>query len=153
MRLQKALLIDDDVDDCYLFSLLIKEIDPLLQLTTCHECEQALACIEQTMPELIFLDIHFPRMNGFDCIKAIRDHKSFKHLPIVMYSSRVDAKNINYCYGIGASLYFEKPNLPGELRASLKKILELDWNNSYAITASHFVNGSYFPFSTEREGS
>jgi CheY-like chemotaxis protein len=150
---KKILLIDDDLEDCYLFSLLLKEINSELELNTCHECEQALAHIQNTMPDLIFLDIHFPKMNGYDCIRMIRDCRAFQNLPVVMYSSGVGANDITYSYGLGASLFFAKPNHPETLKASLKKILELDWNHSYNITSHHFNNGSYSPFSLDADRS
>lgn len=151
MAVHKVLLIDDDVEDCYLFSLLIKEVDPQLQLVTCQQCEEAIACLEKVLPDLIFLDIHFPLMNGYDCIKIIRDHKVFKHLPVIMYSSSIRTNDISCSYGLGANLFLIKPDDHNELKDSLKKILELDWNDSRSITAAQFKNGNYLPFSLSIE--
>lgn len=147
MAVHKVLLIDDDVEDCYLFSLLIKEIDPQLQLTTCHQCEDALGQLETAVPDLVFLDIHFPRMNGYDCIKLIRDHKAFKHLPLIMYSSAMRTNQVSCAYGLGANLFLVKPDDPKEMKESLKKILDMDWSNTGAVTEAQFKNGNYMPFS------
>lgn len=147
MAVHKLLLIDDDVEDCYLFSLLLKEAAPALQLATCHQCEDALRLIQDTAPDLVFLDIHFPQMGGYDCIKSIRDHKAFKYLPVIMYSSTIRATDVNTAYGLGANLFLTKPDNAEELKVSLKIILELDWDNSRNITAAQFKDGNYVPFS------
>jgi CheY-like chemotaxis protein len=147
MAVHNVLLIDDDAEDCYLFSLLIKEVHPQLEVATCPQCEDAIRCVENIAPDLVFLDIHFPRMGGYDCIKMIRDHKAFKHLPIIMYSGTMSTSVISGAYGLGANLFLIKPEEPKELQASLKKILELDWNDSYAITSGQFKDGKYLPFS------
>jgi CheY-like chemotaxis protein len=153
MAIHKVLLIDDDADDCYVFSLLIKEVNPQLQIVTCHQCEDAIGCLQNTVPDLVFLDIHFPRMNGYDCIQMIRDHNAFKHLPIIMYSSVVRANEISCCYGLGANLFLIKPDDHNELKDSLKKILGLNWNDTRSITTAQFKNGNYLPFSLSIDAS
>jgi CheY-like chemotaxis protein len=58
---------------------------------------------------LILLDISMPRMDGFDTLKKIREHKQFKDLPVIMFSASSDEADINEAMQLGANGYIVKP--------------------------------------------
>src|SRR6476620_8067185 len=107
--IQNILLIDDDKDDCDVFEQALKSISGSLQLSYVHQSETALTAIAAFQPDLIFLDINLPRISGFDCLNDIQANANYAHIPIVMYSSSDNPKEINTAYGMGATLYFKKP--------------------------------------------
>jgi twitching motility two-component system response regulator PilG len=49
---------------------------------------EALALIVDQHPRIIFLDIMMPRLDGYQTCALIKDHERFKHIPVIMLSSR-----------------------------------------------------------------
>ena len=62
----KAIIIDDEIHCLDTLSLLLKEFCPDVQLAEqCRSAKEGLAAIEKHSPNLVFLDIEMPSMNGF----------------------------------------------------------------------------------------
>src|SRR5688572_8199538 len=96
----KFLLADDDRDDASLFCEALSGIDPLLK---CYTVENGrlvfdfLSC-GADKPDVIFLDINMPIMNGWDCLKKLRADPDFKNIPVIVYSTSVARKDIDMAY-------------------------------------------------------
>lgn len=144
--IQNILLIDDDKDDCDVFEQALQLISNSLQLSCIHQSEAALTAITAFQPDLIFLDINLPRISGFDCLNEIQTNAKYSHIPIVMYSSSDNPKEVNMAYGLGATLYFRKPTNFSQLVQSLKDIITMTWESPAAIKAQYFRDNQYFPY-------
>jgi DNA-binding response OmpR family regulator len=144
--IQNILLIDDDYDDCIVFEQLLREVAPSIKLTCLNSCKDVLSIIERCKADLIFLDLNMPKENGFYCLKIIQESASYNRIPIIMYSSSGNTKEINIAYGLGATLYFKKPSRYFELEASLKSILALDWCNPDVVKQQYFKEGKYHTY-------
>lgn len=147
--IQNILLIDDDKDDCDVFGQALQLVSESLQLSCTNRCEEVLTAITAFKPDLIFLDINLPRVNGFDCLKEIQESAHFSSIPIVMYSSSENPKEINIAYSLGAVLYFRKPTSFSLLVQSLKDIITMPWEAPATIKAQFHSNGKYLPFELE----
>lgn len=147
--IENILLIDDDKDDCDVFEQALQLVSKSLQLSYVHQSEDVLAAIAAFQPNLIFLDINLPRISGFDCLKVIQKSAKYAHIPIVMYSSSDNPKEINAAYGLGATLYFKKPTNFSHLVQSLKEIITMTWDVPAAIKAQYYRNNQYFAYHTE----
>jgi two-component system LytT family response regulator len=67
-----AIIIDDEPYCCESLSTLLDRYCPQVKLVdTCTSAEQGLRSITQNCPDLVFLDIEMPHMNGFDMLKQI----------------------------------------------------------------------------------
>src|SRR6476620_2817693 len=107
--LRTILLIDDDKDDCALFKEALHEVDPTIQLVFLNTAEAIPNTVLTVNPDLIFLDINMPRVNGFECLKMLYESVTKFRMPIVMYSNSNNTKEINIAYALGATLYLQKP--------------------------------------------
>lgn len=145
--LRKILLIDDDQDDCYLFTDAIKTAFPSIQLTCLNDVMDIFPYLEVKAPDLIFLDLNMPFKNGFEFLTELRTHVQFNEIPVVIFSSSNYNKDIKLAYEKGAALYFTKPTSFEELSEALISIVQMDWQKPAIITAQHYINGSYQPFS------
>ena len=92
-KLNCILLIDDNVDDNFFHTLVIKEADAAEQIKTATDGQKALEYLENTkvdpiqypFPDLIFLDINMPLFNGFEFLEKAREKKCFEdRKPIIV---------------------------------------------------------------------
>jgi CheY-like chemotaxis protein len=67
------------------------------------------------LPQLLLLDLHMPRLDGFRVLQWIRSEPKFRHLLVVIFSSSDEAKFINRAHELGANSYLVKPHSMDEL--------------------------------------
>jgi CheY-like chemotaxis protein len=106
--IQKILLLDDDREDCEIFKEALKEIDPSLQLYCLYEGEGLLKAIESQQPDIIFLDMHMPKMGGIDCLRMLHKEGICNRIPVILYSGSESQRDIDLAYQLGAAHYFRK---------------------------------------------
>lgn len=134
------ILGEDDDDDYYVFSLAIAEIPFKVLLTRAEDGEKLLKLLDEKTPDVLFLDLMMPCKDGHECLKEIRRNKKYDKLPIIIYSSLADLKNIEMCYRNGANLYAIKPSSYEDLKSILERILSVDWKKVlYFPSLSQFV--------------
>ena len=130
-----VMLADDDEDDRMFFADAIRSIDPSVSLTTVHngvDLIQQLKQLNESLPDLIFMDINMPYKNGLECLKEIKSNTRFRHLPVLIYSTSVNHDHINDTYRNGASRYIQKPASYDGITRILKDIFALSpsgWKN------------------------
>jgi chemosensory pili system protein ChpA (sensor histidine kinase/response regulator) len=83
----------------------------------------ALAMLEETIPDVILLDIEMPRMDGFELATHIRNSERLRHIPIVMITSRTGEKHRQRAMEIGVNLYMGKPFSENELLENIGKLV------------------------------
>lgn len=64
---------------------------------------------EYPLPSLLMVNLKMPVMNGFDVIRWVRAHESFKALPIVVLTSSANLHDVNLAYQLGANSFLLKP--------------------------------------------
>lgn len=74
---------------------------------------------ELSHPALILLDLNLPLMSGHDLLKIIKSNASTAHIPIVMFSSSDDQRDIDASYTLGANGYVIKSSDPLELMGTV----------------------------------
>lgn len=117
------LLADDDADDASLFCEALTGIVPG---TECHTVENGLELIallsqhKTAKPDIIFLDINMPIMDGWECLRKLKDNDSYNTIPTIMYSTSSAKKDIDMAYRLGAVLFVTKPEDFNELSTILK---------------------------------
>lgn len=91
------------------------------------DAEQGLALLDQEPPpELIFLDIILPGMNGFNALRAIRKTPAWQHIPVIMISGNEHATEQFYANRIGADDFMKKPFSRHEIFARIEAMLDSD---------------------------
>lgn len=121
---RKFLLADDDADDANLFCEALTRIATVIQCTTVENGLELFELLYQRNidnPDVIFLDINMPIMNGWECLRKLKGNADYKNIPIIMYSTSSAKKDIELAYSLGAELFVTKP----EDFRELSKILEI----------------------------
>lgn len=72
--------------------------------------------IGATLPDVIFLDINMPLLNGIEALKAIRAMFPHPYPPIAMLSTSMSEVMVDRSYQFGASIYIQKPTQFTDLR-------------------------------------
>lgn len=119
---KKFLLADDDVDDTEIFIEALSQIAPDIQ---CHTAENGLELFEwlskhPDKPDVIFLDINMPLMNGWETLKKLKDTSDYRGIPIIMYSTSSAKRDVDRAYQLGVSLFLTKPEDYRELSEILR---------------------------------
>jgi chemosensory pili system protein ChpA (sensor histidine kinase/response regulator) len=83
----------------------------------------ALEHLQETIPDLMLVDIEMPRMDGFDLTRNIRGNASTESVPIIMITSRTADKHRNYALDLGVNAYFGKPFQEDMLLAAIAGLL------------------------------
>jgi CheY-like chemotaxis protein len=105
------LVVDDDREDCALFCEAASGIDNEIKFLTAEDGSQALTMLAQTavLPDYIFLDINMPKMNGKEFLTRAKKDARLRNIPVVMYSTTSQTKEIEECYKLGAYDFLIKP--------------------------------------------
>jgi CheY-like chemotaxis protein len=110
-QFNKVLLVDDDAATNFLAELAIKNLDIAKEIEVASDGQAAWEMIKQTAcPDIIFLDIRMPRMDGFDFLECFSAMNCCKNVKIVVLtsSSRLEDKDKAFTYK-GVIAYYEKP--------------------------------------------
>lgn len=119
------LLADDDADDKTLFCEALAEIDPAIVCHTAGDGKEALAILSKGQlkkPDIIFLDINMPVMDGWQCLGKLKEDHEHKNIPVIMYSTSSYQRDIDMALEGGAFCFFTKPSDYRELRRILRLI-------------------------------
>lgn len=122
-----VLIGEDDDDDFTIFSSVISDLPFDILLTRAENGNIVIKLIDQSNPDILFLDILLPQKDGRKCIQEIRANKKYDSLPIIVYTSLSDLDNVEFFYRCGANLYVIKPSSFAELKSALEKIFAIDW--------------------------
>jgi CheY-like chemotaxis protein len=124
------LVIDDDSEDVELFTEAFLTIDSSHKIFSANDGKEGLTIARNVMPDIIFLDINMPVMNGRDTLAAIRKDKSLKGMTICMLSTTNNAEEIQWYYNSGANGFIVKPTCFKELCFSLENFVASRLNSS-----------------------
>src|SRR6266480_2005192 len=129
MALHKnLLLVEDDIDDQLFFVEAVKEIDENLEYTVASNGKEAINTLKKLrmFPDLIFVDINMPGMNGIELLTYLKKEVRFNKIPVVILTT--SASQTEQLYQQGARLVIIKPSKVSMLRTALEHILNTDFS-------------------------
>jgi CheY-like chemotaxis protein len=128
-KAKRILLVDDDADDQLYFQDAINEINELLK---CEIANNGREAIEQMKvpppPDLIFLDLNMPVMNGYEYLAYLKTEDRYKDIPVIIFTTSQNTNDIERSRKMGAELFFTKPSNFNTLCSKLGKILKMDFS-------------------------
>src|SRR5688572_9298792 len=103
---------EDDIDDFDFFYEILKSVDSRTECINTRDGVETLDYLENAtvLPDLIFLDINMPTMDGKSCLRNIKMDDRFKSIPVVVYTTSSNEKDKEHCMQLGAVEYIEKPS-------------------------------------------
>lgn len=115
---------DDDPVDLVFFTRALKRIDPTITCVTASDGVEALDKLfsQANRPDAIFIDLYMPRLDGIECVIAIKRNKDFKKIPIIIISNAINKKEVDQFNRLGVYYFLSKSTFE-DLEASLRNII------------------------------
>jgi CheY-like chemotaxis protein len=119
-----VMIIDDDADDRDMLIEAVKEISPEIVMT---EAENGFAGLEKLKtglkkPDIIFLDLNMPKMNGKQFLKNIKSCENLSLIPVVIYTTSKQIEDKEETEKLGAAYFLSKPVSFDKLKEEIKKV-------------------------------
>jgi DNA-binding response OmpR family regulator len=118
----RVLLIDDSATIVALLRRMLRQNEYVT--LEAGDAERGIELATSERPDLIFLDIVLPGMNGFAALRALRRDPVTKDIPIIMISGNEQATEEFYVHRIGADDFMKKPFSRGEVFARIERLLD-----------------------------
>lgn len=131
MKNLRALIIDDEPLARKRIQLLAVDEPELTIIGECASGHDALAAIERDPPDLLFLDIQMPEMDGFELLEKI----SRAHLPLVIFTTAFDQHAVR-AFETHALDYLLKPFKPARFKAAVARA-RAHLADRHSTTAAH----------------
>lgn len=106
------MLVDDDRSERNLFKEALLEVNPKISYVSAEDGKGALDLLRSNLdnlPDVIFMDINMPGMNGWTCLIKIKDDESLKDIPVIMYSTSSHQRDVDIAMEYGALCFCVKP--------------------------------------------
>jgi DNA-binding response OmpR family regulator len=124
---KKILIVDDEAHIRMLIEQTLEELeDEGVEFLTADNGETALEIIESERPNLVFLDVMMPRMNGMQVCQHIKKEKALSDVFIILLTAK--GQEIDRLKGqeVGADVYMTKPFDPEILLNKARQVLGFD---------------------------
>ncbi|WFS63214.1 MULTISPECIES: response regulator transcription factor [Desulfovibrionaceae] len=124
---KKILIVDDEVHIKMLLEQTLEELEDEFEvdLYTASDGEEGLEFIRSKRPDLVFLDIMMPKMNGYEVCRIIKDDASLADVKIILLTAKGQEVDRKQGLELGAMMYMTKPFDPDEILRVSKELLEL----------------------------
>lgn len=104
-----VLVVDDDDINLYLAMSILSQILPLGKIREAHSGKEAIEMFQKEKPDIIFMDIQMPEMNGYTATGEIRKLDTGKRTPIIALTAGIVKEEVAKCFEAGMDDYASKP--------------------------------------------
>lgn len=129
MDVEMIFLAEDDSDDVEFFQEALNEVQSTCTLVSSKNGKELLQKLNTatSLPQLIFLDVNMPVMNGLECLKAIREQDRFQDIPVIILTTSSSASTIGLAHKLGANAFIQKPSDFNVLKMVINDMLSKNW--------------------------
>ena len=122
----KILVVDDEAHIRLLIEQTLEElVDQGVTILTADNGADALELIKSEKPNLVFLDVMMPKMNGFEVCRTVKQELGMTAVFIVLLTAKGQEYDRQRGAEVGANLYLTKPFDPDDLLAKAVEVLGL----------------------------
>jgi DNA-binding response OmpR family regulator len=122
---KKLLIVDDEAHIRMLIEQTLEDLeDDGVELLFAENGEQALAIIQEEKPNLVFLDVMMPKMNGMEVCQKVKKELKLEEVYIILLTAKGQEVDRQKGLDMGANKYMTKPFDPDEMLAIAEDILK-----------------------------
>ena len=124
---KKILIVDDEAHIRMLIGQTLEELeDEGVEFLTADNGASALELIQSEKPNLVFLDVMMPKMNGMDVCQRVKKELAIEDVYIVLLTAKGQELDRQRGQEVGADVYMTKPFDPEVLLSKAREVLQLD---------------------------
>jgi two-component system, OmpR family, alkaline phosphatase synthesis response regulator PhoP len=122
----KILIVDDEAHIRMLIEQTLEELeDEGVEFLTAENGEIALEIIQEEKPQLVFLDVMMPKLNGMEVCRRVKKELGMEDVYIVLLTAKGQETDRQKGLDVGADVYMTKPFDPEVLLDKAKEVLGL----------------------------
>lgn len=126
---KKLLIVDDEAHIRMLLEQTLEELeDDGVEFFTAENGEEALKLIQEEKPQLVFLDVMMPKMNGMEVCRRVKKELSMENVFIVLLTAKGQELDRQKGQEVGADVYMTKPFDPEAILDKAREVLQLQDN-------------------------
>lgn len=118
--IKNVLLVDDDEDEVNIFNEALEKAGIRCNCLWAESGEDL--PLIKPLPDMIFLDLNMPRIDGFECLKSIKRIPSLFSIPVILYSTGMNSELKNKGLLLGAAACIAKAYSITDLAETLKQL-------------------------------
>jgi CheY-like chemotaxis protein len=127
------LIAEDSDEDFEVLELLMQQMQVQHPIHRCTNGDKVLDFVykdgestqaELQRPSVILLDLNLPGTDGREVLEQLKQDQSFREIPIVVFTTSSNPKDIEFCYENGANGYLIKPVDSGELERTVQAFVD-----------------------------
>jgi PAS domain S-box-containing protein len=118
----KLLYVEDNPANQSLMQMVVKKL-PNVELTLASDGETGILAAKRHLPELIFMDINLPKLNGYEALSILRRTTETRDIPVVAVSASALNEDVQQGIDAGFTAYVTKPIVVAEIRQLIVKYL------------------------------
>jgi two-component system, OmpR family, alkaline phosphatase synthesis response regulator PhoP len=124
---QKILIVDDEAHIRMLIEQTLEELeDEGVIFLTADNGEDALKLISEEKPQLVFLDVMMPKMNGMEVCRRVKKELAFDDVYIILLTAKGQELDRQRGQEVGADVYMTKPFDPETILNKARSVLGLE---------------------------
>ncbi|MFB2771508.1 response regulator [Pelatocladus sp. BLCC-F211] len=129
---EPLLVVEDSNEDFRILQRLMRRMAVQNPIHRCTSGDEVLDYLYQegknidglSRPSVILLDLNLPGIDGRDILEQLKQDKTFKEIPIVIFTTSSNPKDIEFCYQKGANGYLVKPMDVQELQKTIQAFVD-----------------------------
>lgn len=123
---KKLLIVDDEAHIRMLIEQTLEELeDEGVEFLTAENGEIALDIIQKERPQLVFLDVMMPKMNGMEVCRKVKKELGLDDVFIVLLTAKGQELDRQKGQEVGADVYMTKPFDPEVILNKAREVLDL----------------------------
>lgn len=116
--LRPILVVEDSTEDYMALSRAFRKNAARNPVLRCEDGDQALEYLlgngkhpswPKSLPAIVLLDLNLPGTDGRTVLKQLKQHATLHTLPVIVFTTSTNSRDIEECYRLGANSYLTKP--------------------------------------------
>ena len=118
----KILVVDDEEDFSFFLSKNLERLD-CYKVVSAKNGKAGIKLAKSNKPDLIFLDIMMPGINGFEVLEELKKDKETLSIPVVMLTGKCEEENKEKAASLKSADYIVKPAGLDQIRSTIEEVL------------------------------